>query len=81
MAHEIAMKYLALGFTSHETLVCYRFHGPWKLHSEISGVIKNIDNIDFIGNEYTIKYVPCWAMKPYTMISWAMKILRNQFPR
>ena len=31
--HEIAMKYLALGFMSHEMLVCYRFHGPWKLHS------------------------------------------------
>ena len=41
MAHEIAMKYLALGFMSHEKLVCYRFHGPWKLHSEISGVVKN----------------------------------------
>ena len=41
MAHEIAMKYLALGFMSHEKLVCYRFHGPWKLHSKISGVVKN----------------------------------------
>ena len=41
IAHEIAMKYLALGFMSHEKLVCYRFHGPWKLHSEISGVVKN----------------------------------------
>ena len=28
MAHEIAMKYLALGFMSNETLVCYRLHGP-----------------------------------------------------
>ena len=28
MAHEIAMKYLALGFMSHEKLVCYRFHEP-----------------------------------------------------
>ena len=28
MAHEIAIKYLALGFISHEKLVCYRFHGP-----------------------------------------------------
>ena len=27
MTHEIAMKYLALGFMSHEKLVCYRFHG------------------------------------------------------
>ena len=33
MAREIAMKYLALGFMSPETLVCYRFHGPWKLHA------------------------------------------------
>ena len=41
MAHEIAMKYLALGFMSHEKFACYRFHGPWKLHSEISGVVKN----------------------------------------
>ena len=41
MAHEIAMKYLPPGFMSHEKLVCYRFHGPWKLHSEISGVVKN----------------------------------------
>ena len=28
------------------------------------------DNIDIMGHEYTIKYVPCWAMN----------ILRNQFP-
>ena len=41
MAHEIVMKYLALGFMSHEKLLCCRFHEPWKLHSEISGVVKN----------------------------------------
>ena len=28
MVHEIAMKYLALGFMSHEKLMCYRLHGP-----------------------------------------------------
>ena len=38
------------------------------------------DNVNFMGHECTIKYVTCWAMKPYTLISWAMKILRNQFP-
>ena len=27
-AHEIAMKYLALGFMINEKLACYRFHGP-----------------------------------------------------
>ena len=37
------------------------------------------DNFNFMGHECTIKYVTCWAMKPYTLISWAMKILRNQF--
>ena len=41
MAYGIAMKYLALGFMSHEKLVCYRFHGPWKLHSEISHPVNN----------------------------------------
>ena len=37
------------------------------------------ENLDFMGHEYTTKYVPCWASKLYTLISWAMKILRNQF--
>ena len=26
------------------------------------------NNLDFMGSEYTIKYVPCWAMQPYTCI-------------
>ena len=74
------MKYLELGFMSHEKLVCNRFHEPRKLHSEISGVVKmRNDNLDFMGREYAFKYVPCWAMKPYTLISWAMKILKISF--
>ena len=38
---------------------------------------KKNDNFDFMGDEYTIKYVPCWATKLYKLISWATKILRN----
>ena len=54
------MKYLELGFMSHEKLVCNRFHEPRKLHSEISGVVKmRNDNLDFMGREYAFKYVPC----------------------
>ena len=71
-----------------------RVHEPWKVGvlyipramkmalRDFRGSEKweKIIKLDFMGREYTIKYVPCWAMKPYALISWATKILRNQFP-